>query len=130
NKTPYIIQSNTKLYYKFIHNDPINAPSLTQEEHEDRILQRVRALKEGLLKCIDPEIAKKVKIEAMRYYLYKVIKSDLFTNFSSEMYEIYQLLNEIFNYPSNEIKLSKRHSFEINAIKNGNLKKAFMLSKS
>ena len=53
----------------------------------------------------------------MRYYLYKVIKSDLFTNFSSEMYEIYQLLNEIFNYPSNEIKLSKRHSFEINAIK-------------
>ena len=32
---------------------------LTQEEHEDRILQRVRALKEGLLKCIDPEIAKK-----------------------------------------------------------------------
>ncbi|MCQ9288787.1 CDP-glycerol:glycerophosphate glycerophosphotransferase [Staphylococcus gallinarum] len=130
NKTPYIIQSNTKLYYKFIHNDPINAPSLTQEEHEDRILQRVRALKEGLLKCIDPEIAKKVKIEAMRYYLYKVIKSDLFTDFSSEMYEIYQLLNEIFNYPSNEIKLSKRHSFEINAIKNGNLKKAFMLSKS
>ncbi|RTX71810.1 glycosyltransferase [Staphylococcus gallinarum] len=130
NKTPYIIQSNTKLYYKFIHNDPINAPSLTQEEHEDRILQRVRALKEGLLKCIDPEIAKKVKIEAMRYYLYKVIKSDLFTDFSSEMFEIYQLLNEIFNYPSNEIKLSKRHSFEINAIKNGNLKKAFMLSKS
>lgn len=130
NKTPYIIQSNTKLYYKFIHNDPINAPSLTQEEHEDRILQRVRALKEGLLKCIDPDIAKKVKIEAMRYYLYKVIKSDLFTDFSSEMFEIYQLLNEIFNYPSNEIKLSKRHSFEINAIKNGNLKKAFMLSKS
>lgn len=130
NKTPYIIQSNTKLYYKFIHNDPINAPSLTQEEHEDRILQRVRALKEGLLKCIDPEIAKKVKIEAMRYYLYKVIKSDLFTDFSSEMYEIYQLLNEIFNYPSKEIKLSKRHSLEINAIKNGNLKKAFMLSKS
>ncbi|MEJ7220184.1 CDP-glycerol:glycerophosphate glycerophosphotransferase [Staphylococcus gallinarum] len=130
NKTPYIIQSNTKLYYKFIHNDPINAPSLTQEEHEDRILQRVRALKEGLLKCIDPEIAKKVKIEAMRYYLYKVIKSDLFTDFSSEMYKIYQLLNEIFNYPSKEIKLSKRHSLEINAIKNGNLKKAFMLSKS
>ena len=61
----------------------------------------------------------------MRYYLYKVIKSDLFTNFSSEMYEIYQLLNEIFNYPSNEIKLSKRHSFEINAIKNGNLKSIY-----
>ena len=48
----------------------------------------------------------------MRYYLYKVIKSDLFTDFSSEMYEIYQLLNEIFNYPSNEIKLSKRHSLK------------------
>lgn len=130
NKTPYIIQSNTKLYYKFIHNDPINSPSLTQEEHEDRILQRVRALKDGLFKCIDNEIAKKVKIEAIRYYLYKVIKSDLFTDFSSEMYEIYQLLNQIFNYPSSEINLSTRHSFEINAIKKGKLKKAFILSKS
>ena len=130
NKTPYIIQTNTKLYYKFVHNDPINVPSLTQEKHEDRLLQRVRSLNDGLLKCNNNQIAKKVKIEAIRYYLYKIVKSELFLNYSNEIHEIYRLLNQILNYPSNEIKLSTRHSFEINAIKKGNLKKAFILSKS
>ncbi|MGW7908792.1 bifunctional glycosyltransferase/CDP-glycerol:glycerophosphate glycerophosphotransferase [Staphylococcus pseudoxylosus] len=129
NKTPYIAQSTTKLYYKYIHNDPINSPSLTQEEREDRLLQRVQALKEGIDKCSDLNLAKQIKIEAIRYYLYKIIKSDMFNESQIGVYEIYQELHKILNCPSTEIKLSKRHAFEINAIKNRNFKKAFMLSK-
>ncbi|MDG0843177.1 CDP-glycerol:glycerophosphate glycerophosphotransferase [Staphylococcus equorum] len=130
NKTSHIVQSSTKLYYKYTHNDSINSPSLTQEEHDDRLIQRVKALKEGLEKCVDLNLARQIKVEAIRYYLYKIIKSSLFTESYSEMHEIYQLLHKIFNYPSSKIKLSKRHAFEINAIKNGNFKKAFMLSKT
>lgn len=130
NKTPFVVQSNTKLYYKFIHNDPINFPSLTQETHIGRFKERVQALKEGLEKCVNITLAKQIKVEAIRYYLYKIIKSDLFNEFSNEMKEIYQVLNKMLNFPSAEIKLSKRHASEINAIKKGKYKKAFLLSKT
>lgn len=130
NKTNHIVQSSTKLYYKYIHNDSINSPSLTQEEHDDRFLQRIKALKEGLEKCVNLNLAKQIKIEAIRYYLYKIVKSSLFNGSYSEIHEIYQLLHKILNYPSSKIKLSKRHDLEITAIKNGKFKKAFMLSKT
>lgn len=43
-----IQQTSTKLYYKSIHNDPINEPSASQIEREDRQLKRVQAFNEAV----------------------------------------------------------------------------------
>ncbi len=129
NKTDNINQTTTKLYYKFLHNDPINVPSLSQEEHSDRLLKRISALNESLNYCYDLRLARQIKIAAISYYLYKVVKSSLFTNSSVETKKIYFELKSILNKPSTKFSLSKRHSYEINAIKNGMFKQAYALSK-
>lgn len=129
NKTDNINQTTTKLYYKFLHNDPINVPSLSQEEHSDRLLKRISALNESLNHCYNLRLARQIKIAAVSYYLYKVVKSSLFTNSFVETKKIYFELKSILNKPSTKFSLSKRHSYEINAIKNGMFKQAYALSK-
>ncbi|MBF7019880.1 CDP-glycerol glycerophosphotransferase family protein [Staphylococcus sp. 18_1_E_LY] len=130
NKTESIKQTTTKLYYKYIHNDTINDPSLTQEEHNDRLLMRMSALNEGLNYCYDLRLARKLKLSAINYYLYKVVKSSIFSESYSELEKIYKKLNSILNRPSTEFTLSKRHDYEISAIKKGKFKKAYYLSKA
>ncbi|WP_202809325.1 CDP-glycerol:glycerophosphate glycerophosphotransferase [Staphylococcus equorum] len=130
NKTPQIIQSHTKLYYKFIHNDPINSPSLTQEEFEDRLLLKFKALNIALQYCEDLSIARQLKLEAIKFYLYKFVKSTKFKGSYKDIEQIYIELYSILNTPSNKFELSGRHKHEIYAIKNKNFKKAYMYSKA
>lgn len=130
NKTESINQTATKLYYKYIHNDSINDPSLTQEQHDDRLLKRVSALNEALKYCYDMKLARQLKLSAINYYLYKVVKSNIFVDSYVETRKIYTELNSILNKPSAALDLSKRHKYEINAIKKGKLKKAYAISKT
>jgi CDP-glycerol glycerophosphotransferase len=130
NKTESINQTATKLYYKYIHNDSINDPSLTQEQHDDRLLKRVSALNEALKYCYDMKLARQLKLSAINYYLYKVVKSNIFVDSYVETRKIYTELNSILNKPSATLDLSKRHKYEINAIKKGKLKKAYAISKT
>lgn len=130
NNTSNIKQTSTKLYYKYIHNDSINSPSLTQEEHGDRLLKRVQAINEALFFCKNLKMARQLKITAINDYLYKVVKSPIFTESYTEVSKIYRELYTILNIKSANFKLSKRHSYEMNAIEKGKFKTAFMFSKS
>lgn len=129
-KTKSINQTVTKLYYKYLHNDPINDASLSQEEHKDRLLKRISAINESLKYCLDLNLARQLKLSAINYYLYKVVKSNVFIESFKETKKIYIELNSILNEPSTEFALSKRHKYEIDAIKKGNYKKAYTLSKA
>ncbi|PTI64652.1 CDP-glycerol glycerophosphotransferase family protein, partial [Staphylococcus succinus] len=113
-----------------IHNDSINSPSLTQEEHSDRLLKRVQAINEALVFCENLKMARQLKITAINDYLYKVVKSPIFTESYTEVSKIYRELYTILNIKSANFKLSKRHSYEMNAIEKGKFKTAFMFSKS
>ncbi|AVQ37071.1 bifunctional glycosyltransferase/CDP-glycerol:glycerophosphate glycerophosphotransferase [Staphylococcus kloosii] len=130
NKTENINQTTTKLYYKYLHNDPINMPSLTQEEHNDRLFKRLSAINEAIQICEDQKLAKQLKLTAINYYLYKVVKSNVFIESYPQTHKIYIELKSILNSPSVNINLNQRHSYEINAIKKGHFKKAYALSKT
>ena len=91
---------------------------------------RISALNEGLYYCHDLRLARKLKLTAINYYLYKVVKSKIFSESYSELEKIFIKLNSILNSSSTEFVLSKRHKYEINAIKKGKFKKAYYLSKA
>ncbi|UXU84169.1 hypothetical protein MUA77_01675 [Mammaliicoccus sciuri] len=78
NQTPSIYVTYTKLYYKFIHNDPINYPSLAQEDIDSRLFYRMKAFKDSLKYCENTFIARQIRSKAISYYLYKVIKNHKF----------------------------------------------------
>lgn len=129
NNVQTIKQTKTKLYYKYLHNDPINSPSLSQEEHGDRMLKRLQAYNESLAHCENLYLAKQIKLTAVKFYLYKIVTSEEFNRSYKEIKPLFLELNSILNKPSEGLKLSKRHSYEINAIKKGNFKTAHMFSK-
>ncbi|MDW8564937.1 CDP-glycerol glycerophosphotransferase family protein [Staphylococcus shinii] len=76
------------------------------------------------------KLARQLKLSAINYYLYKVVKSNIFVDSYVETRKIYTELNSILNKPSAALDLSKRHKYEINAIKKGKLKKAYAISKT
>ncbi|TEB41424.1 teichoic acid biosynthesis protein F, partial [Flavobacterium circumlabens] len=78
NLTPSIYVTYTKLYYKYIHNDPINYPSLTQEISDSRLFYRMKAFNDSLKYCENKFIARQIRSKAISYYLYKVIKNSQF----------------------------------------------------
>lgn len=117
------------LYYKLIHNDPINYPSLSQEEHDHRIEELCQTLKSSIEHCDDLALVKQVKVEAISQYLYKIVKSPIFNEGVHRLTSVYQHLQTILNADSNPIKLKRRHKKEINAIENGHFNKAYRLSK-
>lgn len=78
NQTTTIRETYTKLYYKLIHNDPINYPSLTQREEDERLYLRMTAFKESLKYSDNRIILNQLVSKAISYYLYKVIKNKKF----------------------------------------------------
>ncbi len=125
-----IKQTSTKLYYKSIHNDPINEPSASQIEREDRQLKRVQAFNEAVQISDNDIITKKVKNAAKNYYLYKIVTNDSFKMSFEDVLPIYQELYQLLQFESEPIKIKKRHKPEINSIKKGNFKTAYRLSRS
>ncbi|MCJ1782816.1 bifunctional glycosyltransferase family 2 protein/CDP-glycerol:glycerophosphate glycerophosphotransferase [Mammaliicoccus sciuri] len=130
NQTPSIYVTYTKLYYKFIHNDPINYPSLAQEDIDSRLYYRMKAFKDSLKYCENPFIARQIRSKAISYYLYKVIKNHKFKEDYNSILPIYKELQQILKYPCGKLKISKRHEFEIKSIKSGNFKLAYYISKT
>lgn len=125
NHTIFVKQTSVNLYYKLIHNDPVNSPSLSQKIYPDRFLQYCKALNLSLINCDDITLTEQIKMKAVKFYLYRLIKNEDFLNSFKQNYPLYQELQKIFNTPSNKIKLAKRHQKEINSIKKGNFKHAF-----
>lgn len=123
-------QAMARLYYKHIQNDPINTPSLSQQKHEDRHIQRIKAYSNAITKTNHENIIKRLKSDAAKYYLYNVVTSDTFGEGFNSLISIYQELNKLFNLNNIDFKIKKSHRFEINAIKNKKFKKAYLLSKS
>lgn len=130
NQTPNIYVTYTKLYYKFIHNDPINYPSLAQEDIDSRLYYRMKAFKDSLKYCENSFIARQIRSKAISYYLYKVIKNHKFKEDYNSVLPIYKELQQILKYPCGKLKVSKRHEFEIKSIKSGNFKLAYYISKT
>lgn len=130
NHVDVIKQTTTKLYFKYIHNDSINYPSLTQEIRDDRLLKRCQAFDEALDYCKDLEMARKVKLAAINYYLYQIDTNKSFRESFHEMLPVYSTLNHLLNKTSNPTKLRKRHKPEILPIKAGNYKTAYKISKA
>ncbi|EZX16748.1 hypothetical protein V070_02427 [Staphylococcus aureus C0673] len=130
NQTPNIYVTYTKLYYKFIHNDPINYPSLAQEDIDSRLYYRMKAFKDSLKYCENSFIARQIRSKAISYYLYKVIKNHKFKEDYNSILPIYKELQQILKYPCGKLKVSKRHEFEIKSIKSGNFKLAYYISKT
>lgn len=130
NNTVPILQTSVNLYYKLIHNDPVNHPSLSQETYTDRSLQYCKALNHALIHCDDLTISKQIKLKAIKYYLYRIVKEETFFESFNQNYPLYQKLQNIFNTPSDDIKLVKRHKKEIEALKKGKFKQAYFLSKT
>lgn len=124
-----ILETSICLYYKLIHNDPINFPSLSQEEQDHRFEEMFRTLSKSIEQCDDLALVKQVKLEAISQYLYKVVKSPVFKEGIQRLTPIYQSCQTILNAESNPIKLKRRHLKEIDAIKVGNYHKAYRLSK-
>ncbi|MGE6630081.1 bifunctional glycosyltransferase/CDP-glycerol:glycerophosphate glycerophosphotransferase [Bacillus sp. NPDC077027] len=125
-----IKETSVDLYYKLIHNDPINYPSLSQEEYEDRLEQFYQSLNKAVSVCDDLTIAKQIKLESIRNYLYKIVKNKNFDESFKKILPLYKELQEILNTASLEIKLKRRHKIELDLIKKGKFKKAYYLSKS
>ncbi|WP_130860488.1 CDP-glycerol:glycerophosphate glycerophosphotransferase [Gracilibacillus phocaeensis] len=130
NEVLSIQETTVSLYYKLLHNDSINYPSLSQEIREDRFLQFYRALKVGLLAVDNLTIAKQVKRKAINYYLYTIAKSNSFSAEFNKLIPLYQELQEILNIDSEPIKLARRHNVEIASIKRGKFKRAYFFSKA
>nr|BCY23768.1 CDP-glycerol glycerophosphotransferase [Tetragenococcus halophilus] len=130
NMVDAIQQTSTKLYYKSIHNDPINEPSASQIEREDRQLKRVQAFNEAVQISDNDIITKKVKNAAKNYYLYKVVTNDSFKVSFEDILPIYQELYQLLQIESEPISIKKRHKPEINSIQSGNFKTAYRLSRS
>ncbi|MBO1218481.1 CDP-glycerol glycerophosphotransferase family protein [Mammaliicoccus sciuri] len=130
NLTPSIYVTYTKLYYKYIHNDPINYPSLTQEISDSRLFYRMKAFNDSLKYCENKFIARQIRSKAISYYLYKVIKNSQFKEHYNNILPIYKELQQILKYPCGNLKINKRHEFEIKSIKFGNFKFAYYLSKT
>ncbi|GIO23410.1 CDP-glycerol:glycerophosphate glycerophosphotransferase [Oceanobacillus sp. J11TS1] len=130
NQISFIKKTTVSLYYKLIHSDKLNYPSLSQEEVDDRKLQFCLSLKEALNHCDNEHISMQIKKKAKNYYLYKIVQDKHFFNESFEHYEVlYSTLQEILNTPSEDLKIAKRHSKEIVSIQKGNFKRAYSLSK-
>ncbi|MDN6631108.1 MAG: CDP-glycerol glycerophosphotransferase family protein, partial [Staphylococcus equorum] len=125
-----IKQTTTKLYYKSIHNDPINEPSASQIERPDRQLKKVQAFNESIKESANEIITKKVKKAAVNYYLYKVVTKAAFKESFKDILPIYQELRPLLQTESEPIKINKRHKPEIYAIQNGHFKTAYFLSRS
>lgn len=130
NQTTTIRETYTKLYYKLIHNDPINYPSLTQREEDERLYLRMTAFKESLKYSDNRIILNQLVSKAISYYLYKVIKNKKFKENFKDVLPIFRELNKILNHPGIKINVTKRHEYEIKAIKSGNYKLAYYISKS
>ena len=130
NQVEFIFETHTKLYYKFIHNDPINYPSLTQKEIDSRLLAKCNSFHTSMRYCEDENIARQIRSRAISYYLYKVIKSQKFEEEYENLLPIYRELKQILNFPCGKLNVSKRHEFEIKAIQKGKFKLAYYLSKA
>lgn len=130
NEVENIYVTHTKLYYKFIHNDPINYPSLTQREIDSRLFDKCRSFNKALKYCENKTIARQIRNRAISYYLYKVIKNQKFKEDYQNLIPIYEELKQILNFPCGNLRLSKRHEYEIKAIQKGKFKLAYYLSKA
>ncbi|AYW45240.1 CDP-glycerol:glycerophosphate glycerophosphotransferase [Tetragenococcus koreensis] len=130
NQTEEIKQTTTKLYYKSIHNDPINEPSASQVERPDRQLKKVQAFNESIKESTNDIIIKKVKKAAVNYYLYNVVTKASFKESFKAVLPVYQELQSILQVDSEPIKIKKRHRPEIDSIKSGSFKAAYFLSRS
>lgn len=124
-----ICQTNTKLYYKYIHNDPINTPSLSQENHYDRLLQLITAYREALEAVSNSILEGRLKTDAARTYLYRVVKDNNFEEKNHVLGSIYHELYKIFNINCSNYNIKKLHRYEVDAIKNGKFTRAYLLSK-
>ncbi|AOF49028.1 teichoic acid biosynthesis protein F [Tetragenococcus halophilus] len=130
NLVEIIQQTTTKLYYKSIHNDPINEPSTSQIEREDRQLKRVQAFNESIQESTNDIIIKKVKRAAINYYLYKIVTQSTFKDSFKEILPIYKELSQVLQTGSEPINVRKRHRPEVSNIKKGNFKTAYFFSRS
>ncbi|WP_066190668.1 CDP-glycerol:glycerophosphate glycerophosphotransferase [Gracilibacillus timonensis] len=130
NKVLSIQETTVGLYYKLIHSDSVNYPSLSQEVREERFFQFYRALRNGLMEVDNLSVARQVKRKAINYYLYKIAKSDYFSAGFNENMPMYQELQEILNIDSEFINLVARHRLEISTIKRGKFRIAYFFSKS
>lgn len=123
-----IKQTKVKLYFKLIHNDSINYPSLTQEQSEHRSYFKLLAYDQAVNVSKDMTLSRQIKQIASKFYLYQICKSKDFKESFDSIYPIYQILKDLLNKPSKTIKLKNRHWIEIKAIKKGNFKKAYKIS--
>lgn len=118
NLVEIIQQTTTKLYYKSIHNDPINEPSTSQIEREDRQLKRVQAFNESIQESTNDIIIKKSKKKAaINYYLYKIVTQSTFKDSFKEILPIYKELSQVLQTGSEPINVRKRHRPEVSNIK-------------
>lgn len=90
----------------------------------------MKAFKDSLKYCENPFIARQIRSKAISYYLYKVIKNHKFKEDYNSVLPIYKELQQILKYPCGKLKVSKRHEYEIKAIKSGNFKLAYYISKT
>ncbi|MFH4911007.1 MULTISPECIES: bifunctional glycosyltransferase/CDP-glycerol:glycerophosphate glycerophosphotransferase [Staphylococcus] len=124
-----IKQTKVKLYFKLIHNDSINYPSITQEQNENRLYFKLLAYDRCLNVSENMTLSRQIKQIASKVYLYQICKSKDFKESFENIYPIYQILKDLLSKPSKSIKLKNRHWMEIQAIKKGNFEKAYKISK-
>lgn len=124
-----IKQTKVKLYFKLIHNDSINYPSITQEQNENRLYFKLLAYDRCLNVSVNMTLSRQIKQIASKVYLYQICKSKDFKESIENIYPIYQILKDLLSKPSKSIKLKNRHWMEIQAIKKGNFEKAYKMSK-
>lgn len=124
-----IKQTKVKLYFKLIHNDSINYPSITQEQNENRLYFKLLAYDRCLNVSENMTLSRQIKQIASKVYLYQICKSKDFKESFENIYPIYQILKDLLSKPSKSIKLKNRHWIEIQAIKKGNFEKAYKISK-
>ncbi|GAB2538209.1 CDP-glycerol glycerophosphotransferase family protein [Gracilibacillus alcaliphilus] len=129
-RIPSILETTVGLYYKLIHNDPINYPSLSQEFFSDRSFQFFRALKIVLQDSDNLDIARQVKQRAIKHYLYTIIKNEEFLESFERNIPLYHELQAIFLTESAPVKLANRHRMEISSISRGNFRIAYFTSKA
>lgn len=124
-----IKQTSTKLYYKYIHSDPFNFPSRTQENLDYRILTKVQAYRIALRNCEDHELSKKLKKITLNYYLYTVIRSPQFRLSFIDARQILEEFSNLLNENDLNVPMKRTHRFEIRALKKKNYRKAYFLGK-
>ncbi|MGI2272459.1 bifunctional glycosyltransferase/CDP-glycerol:glycerophosphate glycerophosphotransferase [Staphylococcus cohnii] len=124
-----IKQTKVKLYFKLIHNDSINYPSITQEQNENRLYFKLLAYDRCLNVSENMTLSRQIKQIASKVYLYQICKSKDFKESFENIYPVYQILKDLLSKPSKSIKLKNRHWMEIQAIKKGNFEKAYKISK-